>query len=104
MIAKRMMNVVLRQPLPMAFMFSTKKKQMELTIKTPYRKSAIIQKLSPNHSPDSAESLQKLNNQPLLSKTEHHPLFIYCLQAISDSSLMARPKVLLTNISTQADG
>lgn len=37
MIANRMMNLVFRQPMSMAFMFSTKKKQMELTIKTPYR-------------------------------------------------------------------
>lgn len=37
MIANRMMNVVFRQPMQMAFMFSTKKKQMELTIRTPYR-------------------------------------------------------------------
>ncbi len=37
MIANRMMNAVFRQPLSMAFMFSTKKKQMELTIRTPYR-------------------------------------------------------------------
>jgi hypothetical protein len=37
MIANRMMNVLFRQPMSMAFMFSTKKKQMELTIKTPYR-------------------------------------------------------------------
>jgi len=42
MIANRMMNVVLRQPMSMAFMFSTKKKQMELTIKTPYRISPLI--------------------------------------------------------------
>ena len=41
MIANRMMNVVFRQPMSMAFMFSTKKKQMELTIKTPYRKFYI---------------------------------------------------------------
>jgi len=37
MIANKMMNAVFKQPLSMAFMFSTKKKQMELTIKTPYR-------------------------------------------------------------------
>ena len=55
MIANRMMNVVFRQPMAMAFMFSTKKKQMELTIKTPYRNFLLIQKPSLIHSPDSAE-------------------------------------------------
>lgn len=92
MIANRMMNVVFRQPLPMAFMFSTKKKQMELTIKTPYRTSAITQKLSPNHSPDSAESSPKLNNQPLSFKTEPHPHSTSSLPVTSNSNLMEKPR------------
>lgn len=37
MIANRLFNGAFRQPMPLSFMFSTKKKQMELTIRTPYR-------------------------------------------------------------------
>lgn len=37
MITQRLLNTAFRQPMPISFMFSTKKKQMELTIKTPYR-------------------------------------------------------------------
>ena len=42
MITQRLMNVAFRQSMPVSFMFSTKKKQMELTIKTPYRTICII--------------------------------------------------------------
>ncbi len=38
MIMNRLMNASLRQPISAAFLFSTKKKQMELTIRTPYSK------------------------------------------------------------------
>ncbi len=64
MIANRLMNAALRQPLSLAYMFSTKKKQMELTIRTPYRNCSLIQKPSPTNSQDLAESSPKLNNQP----------------------------------------
>jgi hypothetical protein len=37
MIVNRLMSSMFRQPMNLAFMFSTKKKQMELTIRTPYR-------------------------------------------------------------------
>lgn len=37
MITQRLLNAAFKQPLPLSFMFSTKKKQMELTIRTPYR-------------------------------------------------------------------
>ncbi len=37
MIMNRLMTTAFRQPFSMAYMFSTKKKQMELTIRTPYR-------------------------------------------------------------------
>lgn len=41
MIMNRLMTAAFRQPVSMAYMFSTKKKQMELTIRTPYRKFSI---------------------------------------------------------------
>jgi hypothetical protein len=37
MIVNRLMSSMFKQPMNLAFMFSTKKKQMELTIRTPYR-------------------------------------------------------------------
>lgn len=37
----RLMTAAFRQPVSMAYMFSTKKKQMELTIRTPYRTFSI---------------------------------------------------------------
>ena len=51
----RLMTTAFRQPSSMAYMFSTKKKQMELTIRTPYR--IFYNKKTPMlmHSPDSAE-------------------------------------------------
>ena len=104
MIANRMMNVVLRQPIAMAFMFSTKKKQMELTIKTPYRTSPLSQKLSPNHSQDSAELSPKLNNQPLSFKTEPLPLFTSFLQVTSNSNSTDKPRESLMSTCTPADG
>ena len=104
MIANRMMNVVFRQPLPMAFMFSTKKKQMELTIKTPYRTSAITQKLSPNHSPDSAELSPKLNNQPSSFKTEPHPHSTSSLQVTLNSNSTEKPRESLMSTCTLVDG
>lgn len=104
MITQRLMNLAFRQPMPISFMFSTKKKQMELTIRTPYRKSLPTQKPSPNLSQDSAESLPKLNNPPSSSKTEHLQPFTSSLLDTSDSSSLNKRKVLAINISTQADG
>lgn len=77
MITQRLMNAAFKQPLPLSFMFSTKKKQMELTIRTPYRIYFLTKTLTQTHSPDLAESSLKLNNQPLSFKTELHPLFIF---------------------------
>lgn len=77
MITQRLLNTALRHPIPLSFMFSTKKKQMELTIRTPYRKIVVIQTLTLIHLQVLAESLLKLNNQPLSSKTELLQLFIF---------------------------
>lgn len=77
MITQRLLNTAFRQPIPLSFMFSTKKKQMELTIRTPYRKSIIIQIPMPIHSQVLAESSQKLNNPLLSFKTELPQLFIF---------------------------
>ena len=76
MITQRLLNTAFRQPIPLSFMFSTKKKQMELTIRTPYRINIIIQTPTPIHSQDLAESSLKLNNPPLSFKIELPQLFI----------------------------
>ncbi len=47
MIAQRLINPVFRQSFNSAFLFSTKKKQMELTIRTPYRNA--LNKYRNNH-------------------------------------------------------
>jgi hypothetical protein len=88
----------------MAFMFSTKKKQMELTIKTPYRIFSLNQKLSPIHSPDSAELSPKLNNHPLSSKTELHMHSTSYLQDTLSSNSTAKPRESLMSTCTLVDG
>lgn len=104
MITQRLLNVAFRQPMPISFMFSTKKKQMELTIRTPYRIILITQKPLLTHSQDLAESSPKLNNLPSSFKTEHHQLFTFFLLDISDLNLHNNQKASVTNTFTQVDG
>ena len=104
MITQRLMNLAFRQPMPLSFMFSTKKKQMELTIKTPYRTIVLTQKPLPTLSQDSAESSPKLNNPLLLSKIELHPHFTSSLQATWNLSSTVKPRELLTSTCIPADG
>lgn len=88
----------------MAYMFSTKKKQMELTIRTPYRIIILMQKQLLRVLPDSAELSPKLNNQPSSFKIEHHLLFTFSPQDTWDSNWLKKQRDSVINTCTPEDG
>lgn len=90
---------------PLYFFSSVaKKKQMELTLRTPYSILPLIQKLFSTTSPASPGSLPNLKTPLLSSKTElQEPCMSFLLAPSVSSSLKSRP-ILQANSSTLGDG
>lgn len=92
---------VFQQPV---FFFSAKKKQMELTLRTPYSNPQLTQKPSSRTSPASADSSPRISAQWWSSKIDPHPPCTSSPPAPSGSDSMATSKELRTSTFIPADG
>ena len=70
MIMNKLVNPVFRNLAGPQFFFSTKKKNMELTLRAPYRTPHLTQAPSSKISPISADSQREISDQLLSFRTD----------------------------------
>ena len=105
MLMNKLFNPVFKTVARPQFYFSaSKNKSIELTLRTPYSIKLVMKKLLSRILLASAKLLLKTFIQLLLSKTDHHLLFMFFLLDHWDWNWLEKWRELLTNTSTQADG